>query len=123
MLQDDTDDVEHTYVLKTYTKSSRGNQYQAEVEAFNRLRNARQPHSLIQYFGSYEQDDTFNIILEYANGGTLEDFFQNREIARPRRKEEIFSFWKGLFDILLALQAIHQVKQYDEGNTSQTLRG
>lgn len=110
-------------MLKSYSRSLRGAQYHAEVEAFRRLRHVRHPHSLIQYFGSYEQDNTFNIILEYADGGTLEGFLRNEKIKPPRKVEDIQSFWCSLFDILLALQTIHRVKQDGGGIGSQDLHG
>lgn len=108
-------------MLKTYTKQYRGRQYQAEVDAFLRLRKHKDLHSFIGFFGSFEQGQTFNIILQYAAGGTLEDFFQSNE--PPRTPQDIFAFWRGLMEILHGLKFIHQVKDFENSRNSQPLQG
>lgn len=68
-------------------------------------------HSMIGFYGSFIQDGTFNILLEYADGGTLEDYFQ---MARePSSGEEILKFWQALFGIIKALDKIHDVRSSD----------
>lgn len=111
------DSSKNTFVLKTYTKSYRGQPYLAEVNAFLRLRNADHPESQIKYFSSFEKGQTFNIILEYAEGGTLNDFFKRTE--PPRSLQDIFYFWKGLMEILLALKIIQQLKEVEHWSRSE----
>ena len=48
---------------------------------------------------------TYNILLEYADQGTLEDYYKNTE--RPSTGRDITNFWSGLLNILGALMAIH----------------
>ena len=45
------------------------------------------------------------MLLEYADQGTLEDYFEHTD--RPATEREIAEFWDGLLGILGALKAIH----------------
>lgn len=102
----------NTYVLKTYNTKDAVSYYENEVRAFRRL--ATRDHndrSLVQYLGSFKHSDTYNILLEYADGGTLEDFFQN--ISPPSLAEHMILFWERLFDIFKALSRIHATELSD----------
>lgn len=48
----------------------------------------------------------YNILLEYADRGTLQDWYASAR--QPRSPVHIRSFWKSLAQILIALQALHQ---------------
>ena len=64
---------------------------------------------LIGFHGAYEHNDTFNILLEFADGGTLEDLFDRS--PRPEQPRERLDFWSRLFGGLFkALNLIHQIK-------------
>ena len=99
----------NTYVLKTYdvdTKAAK-DYHQTEVNNFRRLTFDKYDPNLIGYHGSFSQNKTYNVILEYANEGTLEDFFEKQD--PPTRPEEIVRFWDSLCKILCALHLIHNV--------------
>lgn len=66
---------------------------------------------LIQFLGSYKQGDTYNILLEYADRGTLGDFF--KENIPPSLGEDILIFWRRLFNIIKALRRIHATARPD----------
>ena len=86
--------------------------YENEVAAFKKLTTKdRNDHSLIQFLGSYKQGDSYNILLEYANHGTLENFFQN--VAPPTLAEDIVMFWERLFNVIKALSRIHASERPD----------
>jgi serine/threonine protein kinase len=61
---------------------------------------------LIGFCGCYRQGDTFNVILEFADQGTLEQYFE--KVAPPVRGDDIIDFWEGMFMTIRALQCIHQ---------------
>jgi serine/threonine protein kinase len=111
------------YALKTYHHSLEAKSYyENEVEAFRRLRNERahNPH-LITFYGSYIHKGTYNIILEYADGGSLEDYFQHN--APPWKSEDIVRLWTSLFGILKALNSIHTVERRNSIGELQILNG
>lgn len=76
------------------------------------MRNSGKPEPcLIGFFGGFEQGDTFNIILEYANGGTLEDFMHTRNA--PYNGPGIYAFWESLLPLIRAISRIHNITYED----------
>lgn len=64
---------------------------------------------LIGFYGSFRHGNSINMLLEYANGGTLEEYF--REYPPPSRGVEIIDFWEGLSEVVKGLHTIHFVEQ------------
>ncbi|KAK4544430.1 hypothetical protein LTR36_004321 [Oleoguttula mirabilis] len=85
--------------------------YSTEVHNFAQLtsRASTSTPGLIGFYGGFEHGDTFNILLEYANGGTLEDMFQQRE--PPSCGDDIIAFWNAFVEVLKALASIHDLKK------------
>jgi serine/threonine protein kinase len=80
-----------------------------EKKAFERLlKDGRTPDHIIDFLGSYEQGDTRCILLEYADIGTLDDYF--RTFAPPTSEKDIIQFFICLFDLLKGLYAVHQLE-------------
>ncbi|KAL9122286.1 MAG: hypothetical protein Q9187_001163, partial [Circinaria calcarea] len=80
----------------------------AEVGAFRKLVSFGKPlPTLIGFYGSYVQDGTYNVILEYIDQGNLEQYFENT--APPSSGKDIIHFWRGLFGIIQALDRIHEL--------------
>lgn len=101
-----------TYVLKTYSGAKAEKYYRSEVEAFRKLMSSSMPvPNMITFYGSFVQNETFNIILEYADKGTLEDYFRTE--APPMDSLDIIKFWRGLFGVIQPLQKIHSVRSAD----------
>jgi serine/threonine protein kinase len=105
-------------VLKTYQSSESAQAYfENEVKAFKKLSLLDDyNNSIIKFYGNYTQGNTYNILLEYADKGDLEDYFQ-RELPLTLL-EEIGKFWKGKFSIVDALKTIHNIG--DEGPPQQS---
>ena len=102
----------NTYVLKTYNTKDADVYYRNEVDAFMKLSSRKEvDESLIKLLGSYKQGGTYNILLEYADRGTLEDFL--RDTVPPTLGEDIIFFWKRLFNVIKALQRIHATERPD----------
>lgn len=94
-----------TFVLKTYHGDSTETYYQSKVEAFKSLNSSP---SIIPFYGSFTRAGTYNVILEYADKGTLKDLFQRE--PPPKTINEIIEFWERMLKIFAALQAIHDVE-------------
>ncbi len=107
-----------TFVLKKYETEEAKKHYDSEVAAFQKL---GPTSSIIEFYGSYIQGNSFNILLEFADKGSLAQYF--REEAPPTTGEEIIKFWEGIFMLGQALAAIHQVKPRLPTNGAVTLRG
>ena len=94
----------NTYILKTYYTNGAEDYYNNEVAAFRRLKPAGNA-CIVRFYGNFIQHGTYNILLEYANYGTLERYFQFT--TPPSRGEDITRFWAALYNILGALTTIH----------------
>ncbi|KIW14937.1 hypothetical protein PV08_07724 [Exophiala spinifera] len=109
----------HTYVLKLYRSKRYASEelYKAESEAFIHLRNS---HALgkyfIGYYGSFTHGITRNILLEYADYGSLEKFFNS--VEPPSTGEDIIRFWQSMFGIIDAVRDIHTIPSPESHNAA-----
>ncbi|RDW85934.1 hypothetical protein BP5796_04259 [Coleophoma crateriformis] len=100
---------ENIFVLKTYHKDEAETYYYNEVNAFRRLRNGGTSDThIVTFYGSYMHNGTYNIILEYANQGNLENYF--RKVYPPTCGGDIERFWIAICNIFKALACIHEVE-------------
>ena len=76
---------------------------------------------MIAFYGSFEYRGSFNILLEYADGGTLEDVFQSE--ARPRNAQDILDFWSNMFEPIKAVFAIHDKRLERDGTEVRMWQG
>lgn len=99
-------------MLKTFHRHGTVQQYEKEVKAFAILRQkVPKRDGIVTFFGSFVQNESFHILLEYADGGTLQDYFQ--KVIRPSSIEDKHNFWKSFLPLAKALKAIHQVDSDD----------
>ena len=106
-------DSANTFVLKIYFATEAAKYYNREVDAFRRLQQ-HGPHSgIIGFHGSFTRGDTHNVLLEYADKGTLEKYFLTQ--IPPVHPEQIINFWQALFKLLDALSRIHEVDRTTGG--------
>jgi serine/threonine protein kinase len=68
---------------------------------------------IINYFGSFQQGDKRTVILEYADGGNLLDFF--RRVPHPRSLNDHTALWENLIELLQGLYLVHNLT-LDEGS-------
>jgi len=94
--------------------------YESEVGAFRKLNRAQNQH-LISFYGNYIQGNSYNVILEYADEGTLEEYF--KKIAAPREPDDIHKFWTGLFGLVKALWSVHSVELRGTSREGKALNG
>ncbi|KAM0204923.1 hypothetical protein ACHAPQ_003775 [Fusarium lateritium] len=62
---------------------------------------------IVQYLGSFEQNNRRFIILEYASGGSLLQFF-NQDV-RPNTPEQRMHYWRGLMGLTKAINKIQNL--------------
>ena len=92
--------------MKRYPTEDGEGPYKQEVNGFRSVKHA---DSIIKYYGSYIHGNEFNILLEYADKGSLEDYFQTE--SPPSRGVDIIKFWESLFQLIKGLKAIHSVRE------------
>jgi serine/threonine protein kinase len=98
-------------VLKSYYRKRYEPLYDNEIKALTMLMNTPSPH-VISYFGSFRQQDSYNIILEFADGGNLNEYFRDQK--PPQTPADIVRFWRSLFDVLKGLDRVHQLMNIEE---------
>ncbi|KAK5729695.1 hypothetical protein LTR17_011772 [Elasticomyces elasticus] len=103
------------YAIKSFRAPNAEAAYQRESTAFGNLTRpgAVNKVGLIEYFGGFEYKNTFNIILEYADGGNLEQYLQTQE--QPRSVHDAIDFWTSVFQVLKGLSRIHE-HYWDSGD-------
>lgn len=98
--------LRNTFVLKTYRGPDAKDQYRQEQDAFLKLRHGNKPTPfVIAYYGSFVDDGTCNILLEYADRGNLEDFM--KATTKPSTVEDMIQIWDRLCSITHGLSYIH----------------
>ncbi|KAF5512762.1 putative serine/threonine-protein kinase [Colletotrichum aenigma] len=90
--------------------------YDNEVDMYKNLIKEDSFNHIMRYYGSFQSLDVRVIILEYANGGTLESFFEHQ--PPPQSKTERELFWNCLMGLSRGLERIHNLtdsKEYSKG--------
>lgn len=103
--------------MKTYFTSEAERYYDTEVTAFRHL--GPNP-SIIKFHGSFVRGTSYNVLLEYADKGTLADYFKTE--SPPADGKEIIQFWEAMFKLLDALRCIHEVGS-DDSHESRVFQG
>jgi serine/threonine protein kinase len=67
--------------------------------------------SIIGFYGSFVQDGSYNILLEFADRGTLDHYLDTT--SPPTTGEDVYKLWNALFNVIKALKSIHDVERID----------
>jgi len=108
----------HTFVLKSFENEipDGKEQYDQELNSFANILHAGNDPYIVSFFGSFKHGDTFNIILEYANEGTLEDLMQNT--PPPKSPGDLYELWGALLRLLQGLTTLHNLRFPSEDGSS-----
>ncbi|ORY56098.1 uncharacterized protein BCR38DRAFT_478873 [Pseudomassariella vexata] len=127
----DVDHLRNTFVFKEIKFTSKmSNQelqmYRNEVTAYNLLRKLEKHrlsenlpfNCIVRYYGSIEQGNTRTIILEYARGGNLVNYYQKHREGLPADRRK--AFWDAMFVMCDGLVALHgQVSSQHDSKISR----
>ncbi|OCT53406.1 hypothetical protein CLCR_09508 [Cladophialophora carrionii] len=128
--------IPHVYALKSYYPTAADDRdpngdndlprpkdyYDAEVEAFRRLNDSGEPApNLIGFYGAFTQSNSRHIILQYANVGTLEDYW--KKVEPPKLGRDILTLWSKVFEVCNALVQIHEREGDRNTGRPQIFRG
>lgn len=78
------------------------------MDIYRRLQMSTSLSNIVSFYGSFIQNDTRYLILEYTDKGNLEEYFQR--VPPPQDVDSIRHFWVSLCGIFKALSAIHEVE-------------
>ena len=66
------------------------------------------------FHGSWIHNQTYHMLLEYVDGGTLMDFFRRTEA--PSTDEDKIKFWERLLELIKPVLRIHEIPSSDKEN-------
>ncbi|KAM7219499.1 hypothetical protein V8F06_005054 [Rhypophila decipiens] len=99
------------YVLKSYHGERYRRLFLNDAKALTTLHQKTGNENIVGYYGSFIQNDKFNLLLQFANAGSLLDYYHNPQLASPpTSQEEIRQFWRSLLSVLKGLHQVHQIK-------------
>lgn len=106
--------VQTKVVFKVYTDPDQTakDAFSREVDIFDTL-GRHSKEVIVEYLGSFIQNGKRAVILEYANGGNLRDFFQTHR--RSRDNNELIYFWTQLFKLSDAIYNLHNIGRSASG--------
>lgn len=113
----------YNIALKIFEESHKA-EYDNEIMAFSALEDHR---GMIRYLGGYSQRDlvkdkiTFNILLEFGELD-LDEFFYVEGRLPPVLPNEMYGFWRDLFEVATAIKGIHRFERR-QGDVSQAYYG
>ena len=98
--------------MKSYTGDRYRTLYQNEEKALTTLqRSGTQSEHVVGYYGSFIQNGKFSLLLEFADGGNLLDYY--RSTPKPMGASDTKQFWWSLLGVLKGLHYVHQVSPDD----------
>jgi serine/threonine protein kinase len=103
---DDYTPEDRKYVLKAYTDSRYRPLYTNEARALTTLQQPKN-ENIVGYYGSFVQNGTFNLLLQFADGGNLLDYYGNT--PPPTDPADVRRFWRSLFSVFKGLHAVHRI--------------
>lgn len=94
------------FVIKSYQTYKAQECYETECDGFRKLRhNSKPPANIIAFYGNFMRGTSHNILLEYADRGTLQDYIMN--VQPPVQREQIQEFWQNVSGLFNGLAIIH----------------
>jgi serine/threonine protein kinase len=96
----------NTFVVKT-CPANKVHLYHDEVNVYKAM-SAENPvlDNMVRFYGSWRQGDTYNILLEYVDGGTLESFLERTH--PPTALRDIVTLWEKFCALASLIALIHQ---------------
>lgn len=108
---------ECTVAFKTYHGVNNKDLWENEVITFNTIENQNGSQHLIRCLGSFKTKngnlDQYTIILEFADGGTLLNMFENEPILHQKDRLSLYS---SMFKLLLGLGNLHGMTGSNSNN-------
>ncbi|KAK3324567.1 hypothetical protein B0T19DRAFT_443976 [Cercophora scortea] len=106
---------EQTIVMKEFDlqEDEPGYTFDNEMEAYMALENnghlKDSSEYFLRYYGSFKQNGKGFLLLEYADRGSLDQFFSKEQ--PPHEWDELHEFWRALLDLIRGLMLLHNLNK------------
>ncbi|PSN67390.1 hypothetical protein BS50DRAFT_553398 [Corynespora cassiicola Philippines] len=110
-LANSSKETRDTFVLKT-CPIKHSELHRNEVKAYRAL--GEQPdtsQNLAFFHGSWKQGDTYFMLLEYVEGGTLEKYIE--KTRPPSKTHDMITLWENLSGLCKILCCLHSIRTID----------
>ncbi|KAK3687787.1 hypothetical protein B0T22DRAFT_378036 [Podospora appendiculata] len=110
----------HTIVMKEFNldEDDSGYTFDNEMEAYIALENNQHLDAaseyFLQYYGSFKQNGKGFLLLEYADRGSLDQFFSKEQ--PPHEWDELYEFWSALLNLIRGLVLLHNLNRDQTNN-------
>ncbi|CZR56655.1 uncharacterized protein PAC_06544 [Phialocephala subalpina] len=106
-LPDYTGTSTSTFALKTYHGKDAEKSWENEVQAFQKVLRQCPDGSpnVVNFYTAFKHGSTCHVILEYADRGSLEQYFMNN--APPVEEVDIARLWKRVLGLIRGLKDLH----------------
>jgi NIMA (never in mitosis gene a)-related kinase len=96
------------YVIKQIPLSGLNQKERNEVEQEAKILHLINSNYVVKYYDSFKENDNLNIVMEYCDGGDLNDFLlEKKRLGKPLEEPLI---WKIFIKIAIGLADIHNLK-------------
>jgi hypothetical protein len=103
------------FALKRYSSATATTVYKREIEAFRGLARTQIVGDTrkLGFAGSFTGGDTRNMILEYGDVDTLEDYFQS-DMTPLDLTKDLTQFWEAMLGVVEGLKRRDTMEQYQD---------
>ena len=103
-----------SYALKKYTGPNPEADCRNEAKSYAKVSgDSRGDYGIIGFYGGLKHGDECSIVLEYAEGGNLVDYY-SRHTTPLSNSSDITKFWNNFLPIFTAIEKIHNVSNDGE---------
>jgi serine/threonine protein kinase len=96
--------------------------YDNETSIYRNLNKDERTHkNVVGFHGSFQTSEKGTIVLEYADGGDLLNFF--KQVPPPSQAKHLTVFLINFFELLCGLEAVHNLKSLERGRKKWVLEG
>lgn len=100
----------NVFVLKAYDDPEHKKLYDNEREALTALQDGELSEHIIAYYGSFEQNGTYYLILELVNDGNFLEYLERT--PPPQTPQDIYDFWTSVIGLFEGFHQVHQLLRH-----------
>lgn len=116
---------QRTIVIKEFPPAQYDFEFENETRAYiaigNKIKGNDAAKYFLQYYGSFEKDKKGFIMLEYADQGSLRQFFDRNQL--PYKHDELLGLWQSIKGLFIGLEIIHNPDKNRTAGPHAEVRG
>lgn len=108
----------NTFLLKTYALNlpDQVRAYRREKEVYSLIESSGPSDHIVRFYGSFQQSGRGYLVLEFVDGGTLNQYLN--EVLIPQTASDVHDFWSSVNGLTDGLRKIHQINEASSSSLS-----